>query len=117
MGSLRRAENAHAFPLDNVITNLTWITFEDETVYGERPECPSDHIPVCVKCAYIRMNHIPIRFLDYSYRWLSDAEFRFLDFPLHCHMLKEVDLSNNYLTSVGFTDLRLAWKNCASLQK
>eukprot|EP00928_Gymnodinium_smaydae_P009740 TRINITY_DN13644_c1_g2_i3.p1 TRINITY_DN13644_c1_g2~~TRINITY_DN13644_c1_g2_i3.p1 ORF type:complete len:660 (+),score=81.54 TRINITY_DN13644_c1_g2_i3:264-1982(+) len=114
---LRRADETYSFPLDNVITNMTWAKFDDETEYGKQPNCPSDHIPVRVRGTYVRRSHIPIRYWGFAKSNLTDEALLALTLPCNWEMVREVDLSYNEITSDGLRSLRIPWEKCVSLQK
>ena len=93
--SLRTADDSNSWPLDNVITNMTWVTSsDDETEHGEKAECPSGHIPVRVQCTYVKAKGIPVRFLNWKGRGITDADVGKLDVHVNCEN-KEMDLSTS----------------------
>jgi len=114
--SLRPANVANAAPLDNVITNMTWVTSVDKTEYGEQCGAPSDHLPVSIECTYVRRDEIPVRSLKYSSCGYSDEDVMSLTLPLNYYSIWEVDFSRNFLTSVGLQALEISWDKCTDLE-
>ena len=116
-GSLRAAETANGAALDNVITNMTWVTGVDQTEYGEKSRAPSDHIPVSVQCTYVRKTEIPAQSLNYGNCWYSDEDLGSLDLPLDYHSIRWADFSRNRLTGAGLEALNISWEFCADLEE